>query len=266
MNLRAALGIYRQHLITDWSRQVGVRHFLADLGRVLSVICSNSSTAVSYPPHSLKLYQELLEELRDHPQCTFRTLEDHVRGVLSDPQAVNIVLRHDLDAGNDEVAYALCEVEHMLGIRSSVHVLVDGKLYDPKQLIPLARDLHEKGFDVGLHTQAWMHKDYTKVFHREIKKFENLFGFSSQTFSQHGAWPRTNKDMKRRSQFTRDIPELIRGTSIIGYNNKFDWVSQDSAIKGQPAPIRKNFFRLAKGCYLGGVALVLTHDNWWRVI
>jgi len=188
-----------------------------------------------------------------------------VRNAPVDIHQVNVVLRHDLDAGNPEIAQVLCDVESALGLRSSVHILVDGTLYNPARLVPLARGLHGGGFDVGLHTQAWMHEDYASAFRADLCRFEDVFGFAPATFTQHGAWPRTARDMKRRHEFTRRTPELIAGTSIIGYNNSFDWVSEDSNIRGQPAPIRSDFFQVMDRCYLGGVALILTHDAHWKV-
>lgn len=259
------LRAFIRHLMNDLQSRVGLRHYLVDLHRFLKICQSNSNQQVSIPPHPLKLYRQLLKDLQNNQQCIFRSMIDHVRKVPADPQRVNVVLRHDLDAGDPGVALALCRVESELGLRSSVHILVDGTSYDPARLAPLARTLHSEGFDVGLHTQAWKQEDYEVVFRHELRRFEELFKFPPQTFSQHGAWPRTDLEMAWRHQFTHRTPELIKETPIIGYNNTFDWVSEDSNIAGKPVPVLEKFFQLSERCYLGGTALILTHDNHWQV-
>ena len=218
----------------------------------------------SAPPHPIQRYRVLLERLLNSGQCTFRPLIDHVQGAPIDHSRLNVMLRHDLDAGEPGPARALCNVERALGLRSSVHILVDGTVYDPSRVADLARELQADGFDVGLHTQAWMRADYVEAFAEEVRRFEALFGFGPRTFTQHGAWPRTDADLARRDEFTRRTPNLIRGTTLLGYNNDFDWVSEDSNVRGQPAPLRRRFFRIGEQAYLGSVALILTHDNHWR--
>ena len=260
---RMRLGCYYRHLIEDWHKGNDGHHFITDFHRFL--LAFRKSQPVSFPPHSLQLYERFLQSLQNNPKCVFRSLTEHVRGAPVDSQCVNVVLRHDLDAGKPEVARALCDVEKTLGLRSSVHILVDGLLYDPTLLVPLAQQLRDGGFDVGLHTQAWIHNDYISAFHLDINRFEEVFAFPPRTFTQHGAYPRTEGDaLLRRIEFTRKIPELIADTSIIGYNNSFVWVSEDSNREGRPFPIDEHFFKVAEFSYLGGVSLVLTHDNHWR--
>jgi hypothetical protein len=217
--------------------------------------------AVSTPPHPIHLYRELLASLCDDLRCHPVSLADCALGTGKATDRVNFVLRHDLDAGRPDVARALCEVERGLGLRSSVHILVDGTLYDPAVLVPLAHTLHEDGFDVGLHSQAWMHEDYARAFRTDLERFEHLFGFSPRTFSQHGAWPRTEADLRRRKRFTLETPRLIQGTSLVGAPVSFDWVSEDSSVRNQPIPITTRFFEAAAGCFLGGTALILTRQS-----
>lgn len=252
-----------RHLAHDINNGVGPTHLVTDGWRFVRKTIP-SHHPISYPPHPLYLYEQLLRSLQNDEKVVFMSLSEHVTGAARDPHKITLLLRHDLDAGIPEVAHALCGVERSLGMRSSVHILVDGALYDPAPLADLANELHADGFDVGLHTQCWIHEDYTSIFYAELERFRDLFGFEPRTFTQHGAWPRTERDMQRRHEFAIRTPEIIKGTSIVGYNNFFDWVSEDSCINAQPAPIHLSFFDLAERCYLGGTALILTHDNHWQ--
>lgn len=262
MMFQAAIRRYCKHVLHETGKPVGLRHRLADFRRLTRSM--GPEAVVSSPPHPINLYRELLTSLCDDLRCHPVSLADCALGTGKAPDCVNFVLRHDLDAGRPDVARALCEVERDLGLRSSVHILVDGKLYDPAVLVSLARTLHNDGFDVGLHTQAWMHEDYTRAFRADLERFEALFEFSPRTFSQHGAWPRTEADLRRRKCFTLDTPQLIQGTSLVGAPVSFDWVSEDSSVRNQPVPITTRFFEVAAGCFLGGTALILTHDNHWK--
>ncbi|MCB0060785.1 MAG: hypothetical protein KDE19_01675 [Caldilineaceae bacterium] len=269
-SIRTHLVTYIKHLQADWSRSQPLSHWMLDAQRFARMLRLSSNgangevAALSFPPHPLYLYRELLESLQANNSCVFRNLSDHVQQILPDPQRINIVLRHDVDAGEPAVVRALCEIEESLGLRSAVHILVDGELYDPMPLVSLACQLHDTGFDVGLHTQAWMKEAYAAAFDQELRQFESIFGFAPKTFTLHGAWPRTAQDQARRRQFTQELSRLIAEKSLLGYNNRFDWVSEDSNIQGQPTPISARFFQIAEGCYLGGVALLLTHDNHWQ--
>ncbi|MEM7129629.1 MAG: hypothetical protein AAF702_25070 [Chloroflexota bacterium] len=266
MSNRSSIGTYiasyLKHARRDLRQTRNLRHWISDLQRLNARI--QAPNPVSYPLHALSYYKQLLQKLQNDSGTVFRSLPAHVQGKQPDPQRVNIVLRHDVDAGEPQVVEAFCQIEKSLGLRSSVHILVDKKLYDPTRLIPLAGKLHAEGFDVGLHTQAWMQEDYRSAFHNELEQFEALFGFPARTFTQHGAWPRTDEDMARRRKFIQKIPQMIAETSLLGYNNRFEWVSEDSNVKGSPAAITEHFFQPNELCYIGGVALILTHDNHWQ--
>jgi hypothetical protein len=258
----AQLGIlYGRHVRTDLRTGTTPSHLVRDAGRFLRLCFP--SRAVSRPPHDVSAYRAMLERLLREPLVGFRSLPEHIANPVPADDRVWIVIRHDLDAGRPDIAAALCAAELATGLRSSVHILVDGAFYDPRVLASIARELHGQGFDVGLHTQAWMYENYEHRFLNELQAFERLFGFAPRTFTHHGAWPRTSRDLRRRREFTHRTPQMILGTSIIGYVGSFDWVSEDSGVNGAPAPLRREFFYPDRRCYLGGTALVLTHDNWW---
>ena len=261
LRIRQVGGAYIRHVIGDLRHGAGVPHLVADVVRAARMF-SNPGAAVSSPPHSLRLYGDFLERLLRAPRCRFLSLRGLECG-RRHPDAVNVVLRHDLDAGNALVAERFCAVEQAVGLCSSVHVLVDGRLYDAKPLSTLARALHAAGFDVGLHTQAWIEPSYRAALWSDIGRFEALFGFSPRTLSLHGAWPRTAADLERRRDMVRVMPDLLEGSQIGGHTPRFDRGSEGLDQGGRPQPIKDSFFQLSDRCYLGGAALVLTHDNHW---
>ena len=257
---RRTVGLAR-HVRRDCSRGVTSMHLLEDARRFFKR--ADRGRILSWPRHSLRLYDELLVRLRSLPQCRFLSLEAHVRKTSVERDAIGVVLRHDVDTGDARGLAALCEIEARLSITSSVHILVDDALYRCETVAPLAKELGAAGFDVGLHTQAWMHPDYVRTFFTEVARFGDLMQFLPKTITLHGAWPRSSGDLARRRRFLRDLPTLLQNTSIVGHNNHFDWVSEDSNIQGRPAPIRESFLQPDLYCYLGGVALILTHDAHW---
>jgi hypothetical protein len=194
----------------------------------------------------------------------FVPLPDYASGKTLRDDAINVLLRHDVDLGDSQGLEALCKAELSLGLQSSVHFQIDGTAYDPAKFRLIAGSLAADGFDVGLHTQAWMHRDFEKVFRRELEQFEEVFGFAPRTFTQHGAWPRTADDLTRRQEFTQATSALIGGSQIVGYNNDFDWVSEDSNIDGRHVPLTGRFFAIPGLVYRGASALILTHDGHWR--
>ena len=105
--------------------------------------------------------------------------------------------------------------------------------------------------------------DYIGAFRSEIGRFQDVMHFPPTTVTLHGAWPRRRDDLARRRRFLRELPALISGTTLIGYDNDFDWVSEDSNVQGRISPLYESFMQPERYCYLGGVALILTHDIHW---
>jgi hypothetical protein len=258
---RTAKGFAR-HVVADVRRGAGPSHLATDLGRLGRRFAAG--VAISTPPHPLGIYERCLARLAADPRCRVVPLPAYVGGRGLDPEAVNVVLRHDLDSGDAVAAAALCDADRRAGFRSSVHVLVDGVLYDPAPLAALLAGLHRDGFDVGLHTQAWMHADPRAALRDDLDRFERLLGFRAQTMTFHGAWPRTGDDLARRRRFGRELEADTGDASLAGYCNWFDFVAEDSNVAGRPQPLSSAFLEVPSRCYLGGVALVLTHDTHWQ--
>lgn len=201
--------------------------------------------------------------LKASNSCRVISLETHILRTWAERDGVGVVLRHDVDIGDARTTAALCEIDARLGLRSSVHVLVDDALYPATSIAAIGRDLRVAGFDVGLHTQAWMQHDYAVAFRADVERFGDILQFLPRTMTLHGAWPRRQVDLIRRRRFLSDLPGLLQDTPLIGYDNDFDWVSEDSNVQGRPTPLCESFFQLDRYCYLGGVALILTHDAHW---
>lgn len=259
---RLALG-YVRHVREDARRGFSLRHAAADLARLTARF--RPAPPLSSPPHDVRLYETCLAALAADPACRVITLEEHILGRRGAVDGIDVVLRHDVDSGDGRALEGLCRADRRAGFRSSVHVIVDGTIYDPQPLVGLLRTLHDDGFDVGLHTQAWIHPDCGAALRQDLARFEALLGWPARTMTFHGAWPRTEDDLARRKRFEQQLPAWSRQTALVGYNNRFDFVAEDSNVAGQPSPLNQAFLESATRCYLGGVALILTHDTHWRV-
>src|SRR5688572_5362527 len=109
MTLQAALRRYCKHVIQEGTRPVGLRHRIDDVWRMARSL--RSQTPVSTPPHSLRHYAQLLASLTTNPRCVPLSLPGYAYGMDRSRHHVNYILRHDLDAGDANVAGALCDVE-----------------------------------------------------------------------------------------------------------------------------------------------------------
>lgn len=221
---------------------------------------------ISTPPHSIKLYISLLERLCSEGNIIFTSLPDYFsRTELRDNRKINIILRHDIDFGDPVAIELLASAEKKFGLRSSFHVLCDESIYPLENVEHILRTLASDGYDVGLHTQAWIFPDFKKHFHQDLDRFESVFEFRPKTFSLHGTWPRTKEQEGRRSLFLSELPNLLKGTGVVGYRQMYSWVSEDSAIQGEPVNLRNSFFHPDYNGYPGTSALILTHDNYWKI-
>ncbi|MDR1916262.1 MAG: hypothetical protein LBQ58_06800 [Synergistaceae bacterium] len=256
---------YCQHIIKrDIHSGVTCSHVCKDFVRFIKKRSNADCILCENKPFPILIYKNLLEYLSVHDDFICMTVLDYVSNKI-DKERINVVLRHDLDSGCSEVLKLLCNTEKKLNIRSSVHVLMDKSCYDATAMKPLLLDLYRDGFDIGLHTVAWMYENYADMFMRESAMFAEILGFSPKTLSIHGAWPRSDVDMERRkifeSQLRLDL--LLKDTSFIGYNGHYDWASEDSRHMGKDVPLKNSFLTGFENCYRGDVCILLTHDNGW---
>ena len=258
-------GWFLFHIYKDFRRnknhfnQKFINHIYRDMRCFLR---QSNDTRFSVAPHLISNYREVLTKLKSNPECNFISLIDYLQGRIN-PNYVNIVLRHDVDFAPERINL-LCEVEYSLGLRSSIHILVDNFNYPVEPYVDIFTDLYELGFDVGLHTTAQFRAKYAEFFRWETKRFNELFSFPPLTFSRHGIPPKPGEEVKKwGKQFSKDVFSLIKGTSYVGYAKHYDKVVEDSAYKGV-SYLYNDFKNVADGCYLGGTAIILTHPCHWR--
>jgi hypothetical protein len=122
---------------------------------------------------------------------------------------------------------------------------VDYNCFD-KSLYLLIRDLHENGFDVGLHTSinAWDHRRYDV----EVEKFEKAYGFEPQGYRGH-YWSMSlnnaNDSMKLASETTNMVYSSCLGMNLhTGYRRgicypyrHFDKINGEYAGNWEVPPI-----------------------------
>lgn len=219
---------------------------------------------ISKIPHHISLYQRCLLDISLNKRYRFISLEEHIQNKFEQTTnclTCSTVIRHDHDGGMIDPILFFTDIEESMGLRSSIHVMVDGDLYKPQKLSQFWLELSKRGFDVGLHTQSWRFANFVDILKKEISIFFDLLGFYPKTFSFHGSWPRSKSEMKNREVILREINKYIQGTSLIGYANSFDWVVEDSARAGKPVELLSSFVSPTKFNYFSDSGLVLTHDG-----
>ena len=220
---------------------------------------------LTLPPHELSHYENVLARIQSDPNCVIVRLPDVSTGHGIVQDKINVVIRHDIDSGYSDIAEALCRIDKKFSIKSSIHILVDGTIYDPSSLAGFVNIFNNLEFDVGLHSQAWLQNNFSEAFREELRMFKSNFGFMPVTFSHHGAWPRSNESLRRRRSITRNISKLIHDTSIRGHFDTYNWLSHDSNVRGRPVPLNGDFFATGQKGFFGGVSLLLTHDTHWKL-
>src|SRR5262245_27895364 len=121
-----------RHVTRDSTRGVTPGHVVEDLRRFLRQ--GRRGAILSWPRHPLRLYEETLVRLLASDGCRVLSLETHVRRTWAERNAIGLVLRHDVDAGDLRSTAALCEIEARLNVASSVHMLVDDAIYPAKSM------------------------------------------------------------------------------------------------------------------------------------
>ena len=263
MNLKYNIWQFALRTIEDFRSKTTLPNIARNFPRFIGRLRKPSQ--LTLPPHDLSHYELGLEGIQSDPNCVIVKLKDvsSGRGIVQDK--INVVIRHDIDSGYSDVAEALCMIDEKYAIKSSIHILVDGKLYDPSSLAGFVKVFRNLDFDVGLHSQAWLQNNYFEAFQEELRTFKSIFGFMPVTFSHHGAWPRSNESLRRRRMITRNISKLICNTTICGHFDKYNWLSHDSNVRGRPVPLSDDFFATGQKGFFGGVSLMLTHDTHWKL-
>lgn len=222
----------------------------------------DSRRPISIGPHNLRLYEYLLRRFIGR-NAEFITAEGLFSPEGLSAETAYVTLRHDLDYRPDALE-AIIDLERRYGLKSEVHVIVDGEFYDPVPLASYWRRLAGDGFEIGLHTQAPPRDDFEAYFCREVDVFSDLLGHQPRTFSIHGAVPRPSDWAVRVSRFRDWLAPRMGGFGLLGSHN-FGGVNlwiEDSRIGGEFAYLHTDWIETVPEP--GKVIGVLVHPEHWH--
>ena len=219
-----------------------------------------TSEPLRVAPYPMALYQEILESLRRSPRIWFVTAKSEAPRTR--PNLVSLYLRHDLDQ-NLGALVEMARVEMGCGIRSSIQMRVDGADYEVESIADVLRDLKALGFEIGLHTQAYLGPEPEKAFAREVEVFERLLGGPPDSVSTHGISLSATVIVKRW-RFRWFLRRSGVPSAEILYQRVPTLASGDSARLPRSGEryLDAGILR-APDCAGGSLALWLTHPCYW---
>ena len=216
---------------------------------------------ISIAPHNIQLLRYLIERYKRRGVRFITCHELYGSDDLPKDQAY-ATLRHDVDYTPENVSL-LTDLERELGVRSEIHIIVDGSSYDPEPYAGEWRALAEEGFVFGLHTLAPSEPDFFTKLRDEIARFEELMGFAPPTFSIHGVCPSPANWRELRERFMARIKPRQESFGFVGSHNfgGVDYWIEDSGAGGEFAYLHDNW--LDRIPAPGEVYGVLAHPDHW---
>jgi len=256
----------RRYSVENHASTVVARQLLTDLTAMLgSKRRLWYDDVLSFAPHPPGLYRWILEQIvaddRVQPVLA-RDLEREAR-----PDRVNLVPRHDLD-GDPAALATFVEAERALNVRSSIYARVDGEDYRPESVVGLLRELHEAGFEIGLHTAAYLAEDAITALRTELDRFAMVYGFSASTFNTHGMHPAYRARRRRRRRFIEETRQRASeiGATLIDHNvaGTYDVLVGDSnlALNRRVSYLTRNVLHLSR-LTAGTRVVFLSHPTYW---
>jgi hypothetical protein len=213
-----------------------------------------------YAPYPLRLYERLVRLLTTVRGQDILRLSD-----LKPSQSSCVVLRHDIDTERCiHNLPAIVSVEKGQKVFSTVLFRVDGQEYDPTSCAELANSLREEGFDVGLHSLAYLSADSDNQLSEEIEQFRQAFGFLPNVYNFHGLG---TKFLGRRMQLCANADRILNRYSFLkgtdSYPGFYVYRIQDSHGLESKRFILSDFISPPMELISAGRVLVLTHPAYW---
>ena len=218
---------------------------------------------ISIAPHPISLYKKNLESLQSE-NVNFITSKQFYENSY-DKKELNVLLRHDIDFRPSRIEL-FTDVEEELGLRSDIYVILDDHFYDIKPHIDKLKNLHEKGYILGLHTLAPGNDNYKEIFKSEMELFYEYFGFKPEYFTVHGKTPRPSNWEKTKSEFLDYIRTNQQQLGIKGSHNilsPYTWVEDIGINGGEFSVLRRKFLQITNHYHYGVIGL-LTHPIHWN--
>jgi hypothetical protein len=219
-------------------------------------------------PYSKYLYQALLVYMQQSGNITFcKAVELHRNNGIN-KSSVNVVLRHDLDSDPLNVQ-TLTNIEEGLGISSSIYVRVDDETYHIESCRDMLIELHDKGFEIGIHTIAYREENWKVALLADIDKFSELLGFTPCSVNTHG-YSSDELIWKRRSTFLNSMCEDkdISSQIVLTDHNCTDVYNYGygdaNFARNRSVVYLKNDILRAPQLQPGSNAYFMTHSDYWK--
>jgi hypothetical protein len=223
-----------------------------------------SAAVLSAAPHDLGLYERMMREGLETRGVRF-LLTGQFRDRRADPRCVNLVLRHDIDA-DPERLFAMADIEARYGIRSTIYVRADEREYRLRDYGDRLRGLYSSGFEIGLHSVAYVASRPDGALSLERGVFAASLGFQPTLLTTHGVYPGSLRLAARRQFFIRETVATTWPTVFSDEfgDQRFDVYLGDANFdaKRTMTYITPDFVQFA-GLAPGTTVQLLTHPQYW---
>ncbi len=220
---------------------------------------------VAYAPYGLAIYRELLRQLRHRDDVHLAPFD----APALDADRVNFFLRHDVDTAqcvaNLEMIIAENNAE---SVPAAVYLRCDGDEYHPAAAAAAVARCRSLGFEVGLHSSAYVQDDSKAALQREFESFDAAFGFMPRSVTIHGLG---DFRLAERQALVTHLRHSL-GTYGLNFTDAHESLrAYDHVIADcHPEPISSRRFiygdmlRLPPLMRRGRAYLVLTHPCYWQ--
>jgi hypothetical protein len=137
----------------------------------------------AYAPYRIELYRDLLRQLRCRRDVSLPQFDEERLEI----GRLNFFLRHDIDTAQC-VANLIMVAEQNAAeaVPAAVYIRCDGEEYRPAEAAAAVGYCRARGFEIGLHSSAYVQDDYKAALRRELDVFGEAFGFSPRSVTIHG--------------------------------------------------------------------------------
>lgn len=138
---------------------------------------------VAYAPYGVAVYRDLLRQLKRRADVHLAPFDARTLAA----NRVNFFLRHDVDTAQCVANLAMvAEQNGAEGVPAAVYLRCDGEEYRPADAAAAVARCRAHGFEVGLHSSAYVEGDSEAALRRELDVFRDAFGFAPRSVTIHG--------------------------------------------------------------------------------
>ena len=257
INLRFKLRILAQQIQNGLNYFVILESFLRSRERI------SFNNGLLY---EAKSYKELCSFIKNLSQSSVSFTEIFENKLPKSQKRLGcFVLRHDIDSGYCEQVEEMLCIEKSVGLRSSVHLFVDNKIYKRDNFRAIVNE-YKFTNNFGLHTSQWCisPKPITSILD-ECSTFEDTFGFTPESISFHGLVPRPKISITHRRNLIVSWNKMAKVKNKPPIQFGFAWTCQDSGLSDRRSLPLVSSNRLEKAIHLGTFGNILIHDTYWKV-